>query len=291
MARRGSRRRLPRCRPIRRSCGTCCRSTTPRSAQWVDRRAAIGDEHGFGQWVVELPGEARLHRRRRAQPMCDGRCRSRRRSRPPGAWPAPIGARAMPSKRRAPRSTTASAGSASTRSSPSPCRPTGVTAGHGAARHDAATRPRISTTPAAPRAIRCAATCSTGCAERSGDDLSRPPRRDRVEPRAPLSGLERFAADRSAASRRPRRSAGACARCPRRAAPRSSPARSAGRGAPPRSSPRAWATPRRCASTSGCARSRSARGTGSTAARSAPRMGAALRRVRMVFPHPGRRDL
>ena len=89
-----------------------------------------------------------------------------------------------------------------------------------------------------------------------------------MEPRPPLSGLERLAADRAG----PRPGRGdrpvICAPAGGALGRPSSPARSAAPAAPPRSSANASAAPRRCASTTGCARSRSARGTGSTAPRS-----------------------
>ena len=50
-----------------------------------------------------------------------------------------------------------------------------------------------------PRDIRCAGMCSTGCGRPANErrHLSGAARRDRVEPRAPLSGLGRLAADRA----------------------------------------------------------------------------------------------
>jgi hypothetical protein len=92
---------------------------------WMERSRTHWREHGFGQFVVELPEEAPLIGvvgivNIPAEYPCAPASTSR------GGSRFRIGVRAMRSRRRAPRSTTGSAGCISTRSPPSPLRPTGV---------------------------------------------------------------------------------------------------------------------------------------------------------------------
>ena len=77
---------------------------------WVARARAHWDEHGFGQWVVELPGEASFIGVV-GLGVVSYEARSPRPSRSPGGSPEPIGAEGTRPRRPGPPSITASVSS------------------------------------------------------------------------------------------------------------------------------------------------------------------------------------